>query len=70
MYGSMVLQMRLSPSDPQQKTTMTLMNLVFLFLFYNLPSGLVLYWTVINLLTALQTWLIARGDTQPNAKAA
>jgi YidC/Oxa1 family membrane protein insertase len=70
MYGSMVLQMRLSPSDPQQKTTMTLMNLVFLFLFYNLPSGLVLYWTVINLLTALQTWLIARGDTQPTAKAA
>ena len=70
MYGSMVLQMRLSPSDPQQKTTMTLMNLVFLFLFYNLPSGLVLYWTVINLLTALQTWLIARGDTQPKAKAA
>ena len=70
MYGSMVLQMRLSPSDPTQKTTMTLMNLVFLFLFYNLPSGLVLYWTVINLLTALQTWLIARGDTQPTAKAA
>jgi YidC/Oxa1 family membrane protein insertase len=70
MYGSMVLQMRLSPTDPQQKTTMTLMNLVFLFLFYNLPSGLVLYWTVINLLTALQTWMIARGDTQPNAKAA
>jgi YidC/Oxa1 family membrane protein insertase len=70
MYGSMVLQMRLSPTDPQQKTTMTLMNLVFLFLFYNLPSGLVLYWTVINLLTALQTWMIARGDTQPTAKAA
>lgn len=70
MYGSMVLQMRMSPTDPQQKTTMTLMNLVFLFLFYNLPSGLVLYWTVINLLTALQSWLIARGDAQPKAKAA
>jgi len=49
---------------------MTLMNLVFLFLFYNLPSGLVLYWTVINLLTALQSWLIARSDAQPKAKAA
>jgi len=70
MYGSMVLQMRMSPTDPQQKTTMTLMNLVFLFLFYNLPSGLVLYWTVINLLTALQSWLIARSDAQPKAKAA
>jgi YidC/Oxa1 family membrane protein insertase len=70
MYGSMVLQMRLSPSDPQQKTTMTLMNLVFLFLFYNLPSGLVLYWTVINLLTALQSWMVSRSDTMPKAKAA
>ena len=70
MYLSMVLQMRMSPGDPQQKTTMTLMNLVFLFLFYNLPSGLVLYWTVINLLTSLQSWLIARGDVQPKAKAA
>jgi YidC/Oxa1 family membrane protein insertase len=70
MYGSMVLQMKMAPSDPQQKTTMMLMNLVFLFLFYNLPSGLVLYWTVINLMTALQSWLIARGDPQPTAKAA
>jgi YidC/Oxa1 family membrane protein insertase len=70
MYGSMVLQMRLTPGDPQQRTTMMLMNLVFLFLFYNLPSGLVLYWTVINLMTALQSWMIARGDTQPTAQAA
>jgi membrane protein insertase Oxa1/YidC/SpoIIIJ len=43
---------------------------VFLFLFYNLPSGLVLYWTVINLLTALQAWHIAQGDTKPLVRAA
>jgi hypothetical protein len=30
--------------------------------FYNLPSGLVLYWTVMNLLTALQQWLVLRQD--------
>jgi membrane protein insertase Oxa1/YidC/SpoIIIJ len=30
--------------------------------FYNLPSGLVLYWTVMNLLTALQQWLVMRED--------
>ena len=30
--------------------------------FYNLPSGLVLYWTVMNLLTALQQWLALRED--------
>jgi len=71
MYGSMVLQMQFSPqTDPQQKTTMMLMNFVFLFLFYNLPAGLVLYWTVINLFTALQSWMVARGDIQPKAQAA
>jgi len=71
MYGSMVLQMQLSPTtDAQQKTTMMLMNFVFLFIFYNLPSGLVLYWILINLFTALQSWLVARGDAQPSAQAA
>jgi YidC/Oxa1 family membrane protein insertase len=70
MLGSMILQMRMSPTDPKQAMTMQLVNVVFLFLFYNLPSGLVLYWTVINLLTALQSWMVARGDVVPKAKAA
>ena len=72
MFGSMVLQMKASPTtgDKQQQMTMQLVNFVFLFLFYNLPSGLVLYWTVINLLTALQAWHIAQGDTKPLVRAA
>ena len=71
MYGSMVLQMKTSPvGDKQQQITMQLVNFVFLFLFYNLPSGLVLYWTVINLLTALQAWHVAQGDTKPLVRAA
>jgi YidC/Oxa1 family membrane protein insertase len=70
MLGSMVLQMKMSPTDPKQAMTMQLVNVVFLFLFYNLPSGLVLYWTVINLLTALQSWMVARSDPMPKAKAA
>jgi membrane protein insertase Oxa1/YidC/SpoIIIJ len=35
---------------------------VMLWFFYGLPSGLVLYWTVMNLLTALQQWLALRED--------
>jgi YidC/Oxa1 family membrane protein insertase len=71
MFGSLVLQMRTSPvTDKQQAMTMNLVNFVFLFLFYNLPSGLVLYWTSINLLTALQAWHIAQGDTKPLVRAA
>jgi membrane protein insertase Oxa1/YidC/SpoIIIJ len=37
-----------------------------LVFFYNLPSGLVLYWTVMNLLTAGQQWLVMRQDGKPD----
>jgi len=56
------LTQKLTPTDPRQAGTMYLMNAVMLVFFYNLPSGLVLYWTVMNLLTALQQWLALRED--------
>ena len=62
MLGSGFLQQKLTPTDPRQAPTMYIMNVVMLVFFYNLPSGLVLYWTVMNLLTALQQWLILRQD--------
>jgi membrane protein insertase Oxa1/YidC/SpoIIIJ len=36
-----------------------------LVLFYNLPSGLVFYWTVMNAASALQQWLMLRKDGPP-----
>ncbi|NOT33349.1 MAG: membrane protein insertase YidC [Candidatus Eisenbacteria bacterium] len=57
-----LLSQRLTPTDPRQAPTMYLMNVMMLVFFYNLPSGLVLYWTVMNLLTALQQWLALRED--------
>jgi len=55
------LSQTLTPMDPSQKPTMYLMNAFMLVFFYNLPSGLVLYWTVMNVLTAIQQWLVLRG---------
>ena len=69
MFVSTYLQQSLTPSDSRQKMTMLFMNLFMLVLFYNLPSGLVLYWTVTNLLTAAQMYLIHRGDIRQQAKA-
>ncbi len=61
MGGSMLLQQRLTPApnaDPQQRQMMTLMSVVFTFMFYQFPSGLVLYWFVSNLLgIAQQLWV-------------
>jgi len=62
MAGSGYLTQRLTPTDPRQASSMYLMNAVMVVFFYNLPSGLVLYWTVMNLLTALQQWLALRED--------
>jgi YidC/Oxa1 family membrane protein insertase len=63
MYGSAYLQQMMTPTDPRQRVTMHLMNIFLLFIFYSLPSGLVLYWTVTNLLTAAQQYLVKRGQT-------
>ena len=53
MIGSMVIQQKMTPSvsTKEQEKMMMFMPLVFGLLFYNLPSGLVLYWFVNNLLT-------------------
>ena len=67
MTGSGLLTQMLTPTDPKQKPTAYMMNLFMLVFFYNLPSGLVLYWTVMNLLTAAQQWLVMRQDDSSEA---
>jgi YidC/Oxa1 family membrane protein insertase len=66
MGATMILQQRLTPSpsaDPQQKQMMTMMSVMFIFLFYQFPSGLVLYWFVSNLLGILQQLMVNRRPT-------
>ena len=62
MAGSGFLQQKVTPTDPRQASTYYFMNLIMVVFFYNLPSGLVLYWTVMNLLTALQQWIALHED--------
>jgi YidC/Oxa1 family membrane protein insertase len=51
MAGTMFVQQLWSTGDPQQKKIMAFMPLIFLFIFWNLPSGLTLYWTCQNILS-------------------
>jgi len=70
MGGSMFLQQRLSPApnaDPQQRQMMTLMSVMFTFMFYQFPAGLVLYWFVSNLLGIAQQLLVNRAPTPATA---
>src|SRR5262249_2180710 len=57
-----LLKQRLTPTPGQQQSTYYLMNVFMLFIFYPLPSGLVFYWTVMNLYNSLQQWLAMRAD--------
>jgi len=61
MCGSMVLQQKMTPStmDPQQvRMMMVMMPVMFTFLFYTFPAGLVLYWITNTGLSILQQWRI------------
>jgi YidC/Oxa1 family membrane protein insertase len=72
MTATTLWQQKLTPQtsvDPTQQKMMMLMPVMFLFFFYNMSSGLVLYWTVQNLLSILQQWMALR-DQKPGAPAA
>src|ERR1700687_3027660 len=53
MGGAMFMQQRMAgaTTDPTQKQMMTMMPVMFTFMFYVFPSGLVLYWLTNNLMT-------------------
>ena len=59
---TMFVQQKLTPTmgDPRQAKMMLFMPVIFTFMFLNLPSGLVLYWTVSNVLQILQQKLMDR----------
>ena len=62
MGASMLIQQRMTPMtgmDPAQaKMMMTVMPIMMMVLFYQFPSGLVLYWMVSNILgIAHQLWV-------------
>jgi YidC/Oxa1 family membrane protein insertase len=71
MGAAMFFQTRLQPPppDPMQARVMQFMPLVFMFMFFLFPSGLVLYWLTNTVLGILQQWrinkLVAR-EAAPN----
>lgn len=62
MMLTMFLQMKLNPSpaDPIQAKVMMLMPIVFGFMMFFFPSGLVLYWCVNNTISIIQQWFITK----------
>jgi YidC/Oxa1 family membrane protein insertase len=66
----MMQQMTPTPGvDPAQAKMMKFMPLMFGFFFYNVSSGLVLYWLTSNLVGILQQWIVNRTMPPPPAPA-
>lgn len=68
MGATMLLQQMTTPTsgDPQQKKMMMFMTLFFVFIFYTMPAGLTLYWSVNQILAIIQNMISRRLHTMPN----
>ena len=53
-------QMMSVSTDPAQKQLMYLMPVIFTFMFWNFPSGLVIYWLTNSMLTMIEQYVIIR----------
>jgi YidC/Oxa1 family membrane protein insertase len=62
MGASMFVQQKMTPTvgDPRQAKIMLMLPVVFTFMFLSLPSGLVLYWFVSNVLQILQQYYMEK----------
>jgi YidC/Oxa1 family membrane protein insertase len=73
MGASMFLQQKMMPAtgmDPTQQKIMMFLPLIFTFLFWGFPTGLVIYWLVNNVLSIGQQMIHNRQAVAAAAKAA
>ena len=72
MGSAMFLQQKLqpTPTDPTQAKVMKMLPIIFTALFLFFPAGLVLYWTVNNILSMTQQFLITKQIERNDAKSA
>lgn len=64
MGVAMYVQTKLNPpaADPVQQQVLTMMPIIFIFLFASFASGLVLYWVWSTTLSVVQQWYIMKRN--------
>jgi YidC/Oxa1 family membrane protein insertase len=55
-------RMTMAVSDPTQKRIMYLMPIIFTFMFWSFPSGLVLYWLTNSIISMIEQYFIIKKD--------
>jgi YidC/Oxa1 family membrane protein insertase len=72
MCATQFVMQKMTPTpgvDPVQQKMMLFMPVMFLFMFWGQSSGLVLYWTVGNLVGIAQQWFFNRTHQQKEVEA-
>ncbi len=64
MGATMFIQQKMTPTagDPKQAQIMLFLPVIFTAMFISLPSGLVLYWLVTNLLSICHQWYMLQAE--------
>jgi YidC/Oxa1 family membrane protein insertase len=68
MAVTMFIQQKMTVKDPKQAAMVYLMPAIMFFFFMNFASGLVLYWTVFNILSIIQQVFVERKGTVVDKK--
>jgi YidC/Oxa1 family membrane protein insertase len=64
---TMFVSSKMTQTDPKMAAMTYVMPVVLTFVFLNLAAGLVLYYTVSNVLTFVQQWMLRQGAEVPAA---
>ncbi|MDR1511737.1 MAG: membrane protein insertase YidC [Endomicrobium sp.] len=55
-------RMTTAASDPMQKRMMYIVPIVFIFMFWSFPSGLVIYWITNSVISTIEQYFIMKGN--------
>ncbi len=68
MVGTMFLSTKMTTTDPKQSKIMYILPVVFGFISWNFPSGILVYWVTTNIWSIGQQWIVNKFVTRTKVK--
>jgi len=68
MVVTMFVSMRMTTTDPKQSKIMYIMPLVFGFISFQFPSGILVYWVTTNVWSVGQQWIVNKIVTKEKVR--
>ena len=68
MVATMFLSTKMTTTDPKQTKIMYILPVVFGFISWNFPSGILVYWVTTNIWSIGQQWVVNKFVTRKNQK--